>query len=62
MIKILSLLNGCKTYFGFIGLGLTGILWKAGVIDQVTAEYAGMLFASLAGLGVSHKIAKLQPK
>jgi len=62
MIKILKAIMTSKSYFGFIGLGLTGILWKAGVIDQVTAEYAGMLFASLAGLGVSHKIAKLQPK
>ena len=54
----LSAVLKSKTYWGLIGLGIVGLLYKGEVIDLELAQVLGGLFAALAGVGYRSAIAK----
>lgn len=53
-------LNGYKTYLGFLGVGITGLLLMFGLIDQETAVSVFAITGGLAGIGGAHKVEKLK--
>ena len=56
----MSFLDGKKSYLGFIGMGILGILtaWKPEMGDIGFVKMAMEALQALAGVGIAHKIAK----
>lgn len=55
MLKILS---GKKTYLGMMGLGLLGLCWSLGWIDDKTASVIGSIIGPMTGVAYRHAVAK----
>ena len=53
-----DILEGKKTYLFTIALGILGLLWSYGVVDDKTAEVLGAIFAAGAGISMRAGIEK----
>jgi len=52
MQKILEILKGKKSYLAMIGLGILGILWSEGVVNDETAKALGVVLGTMAGIAL----------
>lgn len=55
-------LNGIKSYLGIIALGIIGVAESQGWLSPQTAELARYVAGTWTGVGVAHKLSKLEKK
>lgn len=58
----MKFLNNKKTYLGFIGLGVTGILNYFGVIDDEALKLLLTLIGTWTGVSIRLAVKKVQDK
>jgi len=60
MKKLLSTLNGNKTYLGVIAAGILGLLISFGVVQYDDVEWLVVLIGTWTGVGIVHKAGKIE--
>lgn len=55
---MMTWLNGKKTYLGMIGLGILGILWSQGIVEEKLAQMIGSVLGAWTGVAVKHAWSK----
>ena len=60
MTDILNFLRGKKTYLGSIAIGVTGLLWSCGLLDDNTTIALGSIITALTGVAFRAAIKKVE--
>lgn len=59
--SLLAVLDGKKTYLGFIAAGILGLSWSSGLVSDRTAEILATLIATWTGISLRAAVQKSGP-